>query len=375
MNRARYSLFPAFRAQVSQQQFGSATIGRIQHVTKMAKLGLNSVNAIQTRVGSNLMVRGNTKHLGTAAILLIAFVSGAAPAQEVGGTVAPTVLPAEVVGPNDLIEIMVPYCAELSRSFRVDSDGDLTLPLLKRSIKVAGLRPPQIAKEIEEALTQEKVMNDPIVTASVIEYRSRPVNVIGAVNHPLTFQATGDTTLLDAITRAGGFSPNVGTNVLVTSKNSDTQSKTRTTVRVIPVRNLTASADPGYNIELRGGEEIRVPEANKIFVAGNVNRPGAYTMQGDADTTVIKALALSAGLAPYAAKDAYIYRLHPGGDGRDEIKVPLNRIMKRKSPDTALRADDILYIPDNNGKRMTSKVLNEIAGVGAAVSTGLVIYR
>jgi hypothetical protein len=80
-------------------------------------------------------------------------------------------------------------------------------------------------------------------------------------------------------------------------------------------------------------------------------------------------------LAPYAAKEAYIYRLHPGGDGRDEIKVPLNRILKRKSPDTALRADDILYIPDNNGKRMTSKVLNQIAGVGAAVSTGLVIYR
>jgi polysaccharide biosynthesis/export protein len=344
-------------------------------VTKLAKLGLKSVNATETSVGSNLMVRGNKKHLGTAAILLVAFIPGTAPTQDVGGAGASVVLPAEVVGPNDLIEIMVPYCTELSRSFRVDSDGDLTLPLLKGSIKVAGLRPPQIAKEIEEALTQQKVMNDPIVTASVIEYRSRPVNVIGAVNHPLTFQATGETTLLDAITRAGGFSPNVGTNVLVTTKNRRTQAKTESIVQVIPVRNLTSSADPGYNIELRGGEEIRVPEANKIFVAGNVNRPGAYTMQGDADTTVIKALALSAGLAPYAAKEAYIYRLHPGGGGRDELKVPLNRIMKRKAPDTALRADDILYIPDNNGKRMTSKVLNEIAGVGAAVSTGLVIYH
>ena len=321
------------------------------------------------------MVRGHTKHLGIAAILLIAIISGTAPAQEMGGASASTVLPAEAVGPNDLIEIMVPYCMELSRSFRVDSDGNLTLPLLKRSIKVAGLRPPQIAKKIEEALTQEGVMNDPIVAASVIEYRSRPVNVIGAVNHPLTFQATGETTLLDAITKAGGFSANVGKNVLVTTKYHGAEAKTERTIRVIPVKNLTASADSDYNIELRGGEEIRVPEADKIFVAGNVNRPGAYTMQGDADTTVIKALALSSGLAPYAAKEAYIYRLHPGGGGRDELKVPLSRIMKRKAPDTALRADDILYIPDNNGKRMTSKVLNQIAGVGAAVSTGLVIYR
>jgi len=321
------------------------------------------------------MVQCPVKHLGAVAILLIAAISGTAPAQEVGGAGGSTVLPSEMVGPNDLIEMMVPYCPELSRSFRVDADGYLTLPLLKRPIKVAGLRPPQIAKKIEEALTQEQVLTDPIVTTSVIEYRSRPVNVIGAVNHPLTFQATGQTTLLDAITKAGGFSPNVGTNVLVITKNTEAGAKPENTVRVIAVKSLTASADPGYNVELRGGEEIRVPEADKIFVAGNVNRPGAYTMQGGEDTTVIKALALSSGLAPYAAKEAYIYRVHPGGGGRDELKVPLNLIMKRKAPDTALRADDILYIPDNNGKRMTSKVLSQIAGVGAAAAAGLVIYR
>ena len=105
----------------------------------------------------------------------------------------------------------------------------------------------------------------------------------------------------------------------MTTKYVNPQGLTESKVQVIPVRNLTASADPGSNIELRGGEEIRVPEAAKIFVAGNVNRPGVYAMQGDADTTVVKALALSAGLAPYAAKNAYIYRLHAGGGGRDAV--------------------------------------------------------
>jgi polysaccharide export outer membrane protein len=285
------------------------------------------------------------------------------------------VLPAEILGPDDLIEIMVPYCAELSRTFRVGSDGTLTLPLLKHPIKAAGLLPPQVAKTIEDALKQEQVMADPIVSVSAIEYRSRPVSIIGAVNHPLTFQATGETSLLDAITKAGGFAPNVGADVLVTTKHRNGQGKTESTVRVIPVKNLTTTADSEYNVELRGGEEIRVPEASKIFVAGNVNRPGAFAMQGDADTTVIKALALSSGLAPYAGKDAYIYRIHAGGGGRDEFKIPLSRIMKRKAPDMALKADDILYVPDNNGKRMTNKVLNEIAGFGASTATGLLIYR
>ncbi len=285
------------------------------------------------------------------------------------------VLPSESLGPDDLLEITVPYCAELSRTFRVASDGTLTLPLLKHPIKASGLMPSQVAKEIEDALTEGQVMADPVVTVSAIEYRSRPVNVIGAVNHPLTFQATGQTTLLDAITKAGGFSPNVGGSVLVTTKRLNAQGQSESKVQEIPVKNLTASADPGYNIELQGGEEIRVPEAAKIFVAGNVNRPGAYTMQGDADTTIVKALALSSGLAPYAAKDAYIYRLHAGGSGRDELKIHLSQIMKRKSPDIALKADDILYIPDNNGKRMTNKVLNDIAGFGLSTATGMMIYR
>lgn len=285
------------------------------------------------------------------------------------------VLPSEVLGPDDLIEILVPYCTELSRTFRIGSDGTLTLPLLMSPIQAAGLLPPQLANKIEYALKHEQVMTDPIVNVSAIEYRSRPVNVIGAVNRPLTFQATGETTLLDAITRAGGFSTTVGSNVLVTTKHLNAKGQMQSTVQVIPVKNLTASADPGYNIELRGGEEIRVPEAAKIFVAGNVNRPGAYAMQGDADTTIVKALALSAGLAPYASNDAYIYRLRAGGGGRVELKIPLSRIMKRKAPDPALKADDILYIPDNNGKRMTSRVLNQIAGVGATTAAGVAIYH
>ena len=75
------------------------------------------------------------------------------------------------------------------------------------------------------------------------------------------------------------------------------------------------------------------------------------------------------------AFDVVRERIHAGGGGRDEFKIPLSRIMKRKAPDMALKADDILYVPDNNGKRMTNKVLNEIAGFGASTATGLLIYR
>ena len=55
-------------------------------------------------------------------------------------------------------------------------------------------------------------------------------------------------------------------------------------VERIPVKRLMKDADPSVNYELHGGEEIRVPEAGKIFVVGNVHKPGAFPVR-DADET------------------------------------------------------------------------------------------
>src|SRR4030095_9083764 len=62
------------------------------------------------------------------------------------------------------------------------------------------------------------------------------------------------------------------------------------------------AADPDMNVRLSGGEEIRVPEASKIYVVGSVKRPGAFPLRDAADTSVLKLLALAEGLAPYSGK-------------------------------------------------------------------------
>ena len=64
---------------------------------------------------------------------------------------------------------------------------------------------------------------------------------------------------------------------------------------------------------LHGGEEVLVPEALKIYVVGNVKKPGAYPIRNDEETTILQLLALSEGLTPYSAKVAYVYRRTPGG--------------------------------------------------------------
>jgi len=277
-------------------------------------------------------------------------------------------LPTQPIGPNDLIGISVYDSPELSGPVRVDGKGMIRLPMLQGPIKASGLYPSQLETVIANALIKGNVLVDPIVTASIIEYQSRPVSVMGAVKKPLVFQVSQPTTLMDALARAGGIADGAGPNILVTHTLVDQSGKSVQTTQTIPTRSLIDSADPSLNIQLRAGDEILVPQARDIYVLGNVKKPGAFPVQNNGDTTVLQVLALAEGLTPDAHKIAYIYR-KDGSGTKQEIPVQIAKIMKRKSPDVHLKPDDILYVPDNSGRRF-AKTLLEVS-VPAAVATAI----
>ena len=282
-------------------------------------------------------------------------------------------LPTQPVGPDDLLALSVYDSPELSRTVRVDASGNIRLPMLKDPIFVQGMVPSQVESTIAKSLTQGKVLVDPIVTVTIVEYQSRPVNVVGAVKSPLVFQATRPIPLLDAIARAGGIREDAGSDIIV-SRQVVQDGKPARTTQTIPVRKLIDNADASVNIMLNGGEEVLVPEALKIYVVGNVKRPGAYAVRSDEETTILQLLALSEGLAPYSAKVAYVYRRGPGGS-KTEVPVELAKIMERKSPDVPLQPNDVLYIPDNKGRRLTAQAIDRLAGLGSATATNYIIWH
>jgi protein involved in polysaccharide export with SLBB domain len=126
------------------------------------------------------------------------------------------------------------------------------------------------------------------------------------------------------------------------------------------------------NLVLTGGEEIRVPAAGKIFVLGNVRKPGVYPIQGDAEPTFLETLAAAEGLLPLAAKDAYIYRRDAAGNAKSEIVAPLRHILARKAPDPKLRANDIVYIPDARAKRLALGTIEKILLFGSGAGTAAI---
>ena len=188
----------------------------------------------------------------------------------------------------------------------------------------------------------------------------------------MSFQAIGEMHLLDAVARAQGFLPEAGPEVIVSfSKETDGEKSPLH----VPIRALLAAKDPSLNIALRGGEEIRVPEALKLFIVGNVKVPGAYPLSDPDGSTVMKALALSQGSLPFTAKRAYIYRLLADSGKREEIPVELRAILRRKAPDVALQANDILYLPDNPKTRLTAGALDRMTGFGSSVGSGLIVWH
>jgi polysaccharide export outer membrane protein len=309
-------------------------------------------------------------------LLLTAVLCAVAQQQQSTRTVLPSFNsePLQKIGPDDLLGISVYDAPELTRTVRVSADGSIRLPMLRQRIPASGLLPSDLETAIAEALKKEDIFVDPIVTISVVEYRSRPINVVGAVRLPLTFQATGTMTLLDALSRAGGLTETAGPEILVSRSQPGEGASTVLLTRRVPVKSLIDEADPELNIRLEGGEEIRVPEAGKVFVVGNVKRPGAFSIKDTAESSVLKVLALSEGLSPFSTKMAYIYRQEGGKGGKSEIPIELAQIMKRKSPDVPLLANDILYIPDNNKRRTAMTTLDRIATFGAGTVSGVLVY-
>jgi polysaccharide export outer membrane protein len=288
-------------------------------------------------------------------------------------------LPARRLAAGDLTAIAVYGAPELSRTVRVSAEGSVHLPMLEQRVEVAGLMPIEAEIQIAAALVEERILKDPAVTVTISEYHSRPINVVGAVRQPLTFPAYSKTTLLEALARAQGLSADAGTEILVTHPPLSPQSSP--VVDRVPVKGLLEGTNPALNLTLDGGEEVRVPQMGRVFVLGNVHKPGGFPAADGAEMTVMKALALAEGLAPFSKKQAYIYRraespaVAISGEipPTTEILVELRKIMDRKSPDVVLGPNDILYIPDSRTARASATAIERTIAFVAGTASGALI--
>src|SRR5438552_18383341 len=121
-----------------------------------------------------------------------------------------------VIGNGDVIDIEVFDVKELSREVRVSQTGSIGIPLVPVRLHVGGLTEVQTEQKIAEVLEANGLVSHPQVSVSVKERKSKPITVVGAVQHAMVYQADRPVTILEVLAEAGGIANDAGDTVIVT---------------------------------------------------------------------------------------------------------------------------------------------------------------
>jgi len=127
-----------------------------------------------------------------------------------------------VIGNGDLLDISVFDVPELTRELRVSQTGTIGIPLVPVRLRVAGLTELQAEQKIAEVLEANGLVSHPEVGVIVKEHKSRPITIVGAVAHPMVYEADRNVTLLEALAEAGGVSGDASDMVIISRAHSAT---------------------------------------------------------------------------------------------------------------------------------------------------------
>src|SRR5229473_1828139 len=104
-----------------------------------------------------------------------------------------------VIGRGDLVGVEVFDIPELTRELRVSQTGTIGIPLVPVRLVVAGLTELQAQRKIAEVLEANGLVSNPQVMVLVKDRKSKPITVVGAVPHPMVYQADHPVTLVQLL--------------------------------------------------------------------------------------------------------------------------------------------------------------------------------
>jgi polysaccharide export outer membrane protein len=255
--------------------------------------------------------------LAVVAWLLLAIATGQAWAQAMR----------EVIGAGDTIRISAYRNPDLTTEARLSDDGIVTVPLVGE-MKLSGMTPDQAARRIADRLKSGKYINDPQITVTVVQARSRQVSVLGNVQKPGRYMLDGTSSKIsDVIAMAGGLDENASDKIILQPSGAGKSEPVTVDLSSI------IQGDASKNVDVRGGDSIFVPKAAVVYVYGEVTKGGAYRIEPD--MTVMQAISLAGGITPRGSERRVQLR-RKGADGKwKQSSVKLTDVV---SP------DDVIYV-------------------------------
>jgi len=256
------------------------------------------------------------------------------------------------LGPGDKLELELMEVADTRQVSIVMPDGDLYFQTAH--VHAAGLTILELKAALEKQLDAD--YRDPQLSLILRSVTSRKAMVMGRVNNPGIITLDGPTTLVEAISRAGGLmiqSSGINSEELADLGHSFLVRNDH----VIPVNfvKLLREGDASQNIYVKDGDFIYLPSSSsgRVYILGAVNLPRGVDYSEE--LTLLTAVASAEGLAPRA----FPQRVVIIRDSLTEPKIAvvnLNAMLNGKAIDVRLKPQDIVWVPNSPFEKVESIV-------------------
>jgi len=244
-----------------------------------------------------------------------------------------------VLGAGDVLRVSVYDNPDLSQEVTIEADGAISYPLIGR-VQAAGLP----VRQLESLLAQrfaDGYLVSPQVAVTVTQHKSQQIYVMGAVSKPGPYVLQRQMTLLEALSAAGGPTPDAGFEVILThtadkqalpsgTSTASAAANGQSAMRV-SLEQLMAGGVP-QPITLQDGDVIYVPTGAFVYVTGEIQRPGRVRLEKD--TTIQKVVTLSGGFTKFAATKSMTVQRMVDGKLREF----------QAGPNDLLQAEDVVVV-------------------------------
>jgi polysaccharide export outer membrane protein len=261
------------------------------------------------------------------------------------------------ISSGDLLDVGVFDTPELSGKLRVNEFGDIALPIAGM-VRVEGLTSDEAAVAVENKLRSKQILQSPHVSIFISEYATQGVTVSGEVKTPGIYPLLGSHSVLDLVSAAGGVTPSASKSVTISHKSDPQHPEV-----------IILDTKPGSVIattDISPGDTITVSRCGVVYVIGDVGKPGGFLVENNDRLTVLQAIALAQG-ANRTASQNKSRLIRKGPAGREELPVPLKRILAGKNVDPPLEDGDILFVPSSEAKNLAYRGVEATIGIASSI--------
>jgi len=263
-----------------------------------------------------------------------------------------------LIGPRDILTVIIYAGGEEQQKvdLTVSAQGTINAPFIG-PVRVKGLSIRQLELAITEPLARDYFVN-PQVNIRVKEYHSLHYYISGAVKSPGMYEVSSNTSLMELLAKAGGVLPERG-NVAYILRESveliEQKEKIENFILAkdpikIDLKKLLDLGDMSFNVMLKPGDVVYIPlektldlAESKIYVEGEVKKPGVYNFQ--VGLTAMNACIMAGGFDKFAAPNRTKI-IRKNKENQEIIKINLDEVREGKISDIELKPGDRIYVPE-----------------------------